>query len=146
MLEPAVCIDTFFVDREFLDRVDATAQAGFTAFELWGWEPSDIAVMAERQRYHGLTVENTNVTPLLYLLEDPDMALAAQAGAIPAGWRNNRLGNVHGSRCTVTTWVGPGAALVRRDGERGGTRALPAAARVMVQSIRALMPIAAMRG
>ncbi len=145
MLEPAVCIDTFFVDREFLDRVDATAQAGFTAFELWGWEGRDIAAMAERQRYHGLTVENINVTPVLYLLEDPDMALAAQAVRDTCRVAK-QLGcpriTLHGDH---VGW-GPGRPwYVEMESVEGRERYLRRRD-VMVQSIRALMPIAANEG
>ena len=46
----SVCVEMIFNDRPFTERVAATAQAGFPAFEFWGWASKDVVALAELKK------------------------------------------------------------------------------------------------
>ena len=50
MLRLSVCIEMIFREQPFLDRIDSVAEAGYSAFEFWGWRSKDIEGILERKR------------------------------------------------------------------------------------------------
>jgi hydroxypyruvate isomerase len=64
-----VCIETIFADREMADRIDAVAEAGIAAFEIWGWRDKNLEVLQERSRARGVDLENMNVDPLICVID-----------------------------------------------------------------------------
>ncbi len=54
MARVSVCVEMIFNDRPFLERIPATAKAGFPAFEFWGWSNKDIPAVAEAKKQAGL--------------------------------------------------------------------------------------------
>jgi hydroxypyruvate isomerase len=78
MLQISVCIELIFTDRDFLDRIDAVAEADLPAFEFWGWRDKDLTAIVERQKRCGLTVANMNLDPLVCLLDGEETAAFVQ--------------------------------------------------------------------
>ena len=64
MVTLSVCIEVIFRELPFLDRMDAVAEAGFTAFEFWGWRPKDIEGILKRKEERGLEVSAFCVDPM----------------------------------------------------------------------------------
>jgi len=54
MVRLSVCIEMIFREQPFLDRIDSVAEAGYSAFEFWGWRSKDIEGVLERKRKCGL--------------------------------------------------------------------------------------------
>jgi len=52
----SVCIEMIFSELPFLERIDAVAEAGYPAFEFWGWRTKDLDGILERKKRHGLDV------------------------------------------------------------------------------------------
>jgi len=52
----SVCIEMIFRELPFLERIDAVAEAGYPAFEFWGWRSKDLSGILERKRKYGLDV------------------------------------------------------------------------------------------
>ena len=63
MVRFSVCIEMIFRELPFLDRIDAVAEAGFPAFEFWGWRSKDIKGILKRKRECGLSVATFGVDP-----------------------------------------------------------------------------------
>ncbi|MCD6289109.1 MAG: TIM barrel protein [Anaerolineae bacterium] len=59
-----------FPELPFLDRIDATADVGLTAFEFWNWSNKDLDAIARRQQARGLSVAVFSAEPPR-LLNDP---------------------------------------------------------------------------
>ena len=68
MLELSVCIETVFADRELPARIEAVADAGLRAFEIWGWRDKDLAAIIERKEQRNLALVNLNLDPPGHLL------------------------------------------------------------------------------
>ena len=48
----SVCIEMFWRDLDYAERIARTAEIGFSAFEFWGWKNKDIdAIKAAMERY-----------------------------------------------------------------------------------------------
>jgi len=45
-----------FRELPFLERIDAVAEAGYPAFEFWGWRTKNLKEILERKRRYGLDV------------------------------------------------------------------------------------------
>jgi len=56
MIRLSVCIEMIFRELPFLDRINAVAEAGYPAFEFWGWRNKDLNGILERKREYGLDV------------------------------------------------------------------------------------------
>lgn len=56
MVRLSVCIEMIFREQCFLDRVDSVAEAGYSAFEFWGWRSKDVEGILQRKRKFGLDV------------------------------------------------------------------------------------------
>ncbi|MCY3901837.1 MAG: TIM barrel protein [Caldilineaceae bacterium] len=82
MLELSANIEYMFLDREFVDRIDAVAELDVPAFEFGVWLEHDLPTIAERTRRYGLTVANISVDPKIRLLDSDESA--ALAGAVRA--------------------------------------------------------------
>lgn len=52
----SVCIEMFWRDVPFAERIPLVAQAGYQAFEFWGWENKDLAAVQRSQEEAGLAV------------------------------------------------------------------------------------------
>jgi hydroxypyruvate isomerase len=55
-LNLSVCIETVFTERPFIERIKAVADAGYKAFEFWGWSNKDLAAVAGAAADNGLTI------------------------------------------------------------------------------------------
>ena len=78
MLELSICIETYFQNRSFLDRIESVADANVPAFEFWGWRDKDIPAVMELQGRYGLVVANMNLDPLVSLLDGEGTAAFVQ--------------------------------------------------------------------
>lgn len=63
MLKLSVCAEMIFKEKDFLNRVDAIARAGFSAFEFWGWRSKDIQGLIERKKKYNLTISSICIDP-----------------------------------------------------------------------------------
>ena len=79
MLQLSACIEFIFGDRDLVDRVDAVAEVGLSAFELGEWLGLDVPAIADRAERHGLVVSNISVDPRLCLLDSNQAADLAEA-------------------------------------------------------------------
>ena len=52
----SVCVEMIFTDLPFVDRVAAVAEAGYPAYEFWGWRNKDLAALKQAAQRHGLSV------------------------------------------------------------------------------------------
>jgi len=52
-----------FPNLPFLERIDATAEAGLTAFEFWRWSNKDLDAVVQHQQAHGLRVSSISGEP-----------------------------------------------------------------------------------
>ena len=52
----SVCIEMFWRDRPFAERIAQVARLGYQAFEFWGWDNKDIPAVAAAQSEAGLAV------------------------------------------------------------------------------------------
>ncbi len=91
MLTLSACIEMLFPERPFLERVDATAEAGLTAFEFWGWRDKDLDAIVERQQASGLRVSSISAEPN-WVLADPAQHGAFLAGLEPSFAAARKLG------------------------------------------------------
>jgi len=91
MLTLSACIEMLFPELPFLDRIDAAADAGLTAFEFWGWRDKDLEAIAQRQRARGLAVSVFSVEPN-NILCDPAQHEAFLAGLEPSFAAARKLG------------------------------------------------------
>lgn len=64
MVRLSVCIEMIFRELPFLDRIDAVAEAGYSAFEFWRWSTKDIQGIMERKEKYGLGVSVFGVDPM----------------------------------------------------------------------------------
>ena len=63
MVRLSVCVEMIFRELPFLDRIGAVAEAGFPAFEFWGWRSKDIKAILERKQDCGLAISSFGVDP-----------------------------------------------------------------------------------
>ncbi|KYH40552.1 MAG: Hydroxypyruvate isomerase [Candidatus Bathyarchaeota archaeon B63] len=56
MVRFSVCIEMIFRELPFPERIDAVAEAGYPAFEFWGWRKKNLDEILERKRRNGLDV------------------------------------------------------------------------------------------
>jgi len=63
MVKLSICIEMIFRELPFLDRIDAVSEAGFPAFEFWGWRSKDIKGILNRKKERGLAVSSFGVEP-----------------------------------------------------------------------------------
>ena len=54
MVRLSVCVEMVFRPLPFEERLDAVAQAGYRAFEFWGWQNKDLPAVLERKQALGL--------------------------------------------------------------------------------------------
>lgn len=52
----SVCVEMIYRPLPFLERLEATATAGYRAFEFWGWQEKDLAAIATHAPRLGLAV------------------------------------------------------------------------------------------
>ncbi len=52
----SVCIEMFWRDRPFAERIPLVAGQGYQAFEFWGWDNKDIPAIAAARSASGLAV------------------------------------------------------------------------------------------
>jgi hydroxypyruvate isomerase len=52
----SVCIEMFWRDVPFAERIPLVAQAGYQAFEFWSWESKDLAAVQRAKETAGLAV------------------------------------------------------------------------------------------
>jgi len=64
MVKLSVCIEMIFRELPFLDRIDAVFEAGFPAFEFWGWRSKDIKGILNKKQEHELAVSSFGVEPV----------------------------------------------------------------------------------
>jgi len=69
MVKFSVCIEMIFRELPFLDRIGAVADAGFNAFEFWGWRSKDIEKVLEGKKRYGLTVSAFCVEPMGWIVD-----------------------------------------------------------------------------
>lgn len=63
MAKLSVCIEMIFRELPFLERIDAVAEAGFPAFEFWGWRNKDVEAISRKKNDRGLTISSFGVDP-----------------------------------------------------------------------------------
>jgi len=63
MIRFSPCIEMLFNKIPFIDRIDAIADAGFPAFEFWGWRSKDVDGISKRRKEYGLAVSAFGVDP-----------------------------------------------------------------------------------
>ena len=56
MIKLSVCIEMFWRDLPYEERIARVAALGFPAFEFWGWKNKDIPKMREAATRHGIPV------------------------------------------------------------------------------------------
>lgn len=56
MLKPSVCLEMFWNDIPFVDRIPKMAALGYKAFEFWTWWDKDLDAVGRAAKDHGLTV------------------------------------------------------------------------------------------
>ena len=56
MVRLSVCIEMFWRDRPYEERIARVAGLGFQAFEFWGWEGKDLAKIKSAAAMHNLAV------------------------------------------------------------------------------------------
>jgi len=52
----SVCIEMIFKELPLAERIRKVAEAGFPAFEFWGWSDKDLDALRKAQQQHGLEV------------------------------------------------------------------------------------------
>lgn len=52
----SLCIETFFCEVPFIQRVEEVKKMGFSAFEFWGWEDKDIEQLKEKKEKDQLEI------------------------------------------------------------------------------------------
>jgi len=67
----SICVETFFTELPFLERIDQVAKMGFPAFEFWDWKRWDLKEVQKKVRSSGLKVatisgnrKNSLISPL----------------------------------------------------------------------------------
>jgi hydroxypyruvate isomerase len=53
-----------FRELPFLERIEAVAESGFSAFEFWGWRSKDIEEIIKRKRKYQLNVSAFMIEPM----------------------------------------------------------------------------------
>lgn len=78
MFPVSPCLDIFFKDRSFPDRVGEIKKMGFTSFEFWSWWDKDIAAV-------GQAIAETGIAPVAFCtrnisLVDPSLRSSYLSG------------------------------------------------------------------
>lgn len=63
MIRLSVCAEMFFQELPFLDRIDAIADAGLSAFEFWHWSSKDIDGIRDRKAKYEMVTTAFSVEP-----------------------------------------------------------------------------------
>ena len=79
MLQLSANLEFMFGDRDFVDRVDATAKLGLNACEFGEWLSRDIPEIVRRVERHGLVIANLSVDPRVRLLDGEQIDTFTQA-------------------------------------------------------------------
>jgi len=69
MVRLSVCIEMIFRELPFMDRIGAVADAGFPAFEFWGWRSKDVKAILKKKQDHGLAVSSFGVDPSARIID-----------------------------------------------------------------------------
>jgi hydroxypyruvate isomerase len=64
MVNFSVCIEMIYRELPFLERIDAVAESGFSAFEFWGWRSKNIEGIIKRKRKYNLDVSAFMIEPM----------------------------------------------------------------------------------
>ena len=71
MRKLSICIETFFTELPFLERIDQVAKRGFLGFEFWEWRGKDLKEVQKKARASGLEIaaisgnrKNSLISPL----------------------------------------------------------------------------------
>lgn len=59
----SVCIEMFWRDLDYAERISRTAELGYTAFEFWGWKNKDIDAIAVAKERSGLALAAFCIEP-----------------------------------------------------------------------------------
>lgn len=59
----SVCIEMFWRDRPYEERIARVAELGYPAFEFWGWKNKDIAAISVAAQQHHLPVAALAMEP-----------------------------------------------------------------------------------
>ncbi|MBI2844310.1 MAG: TIM barrel protein [Armatimonadetes bacterium] len=70
MLEPCVCLDLVFEGWDTPAAIDAVAEAGINAFEIWGWRDKDIERIRERAEQRQLTMVAMSLDPAVRIVDE----------------------------------------------------------------------------
>lgn len=54
MIKLSACIETVFHEHPFVERVAAAKNAGFVAYEFWGWSGKDLPALLDAQKAAGI--------------------------------------------------------------------------------------------
>ncbi len=63
MVNLSVCIEMFWPQQPFEDRIRRTAKLGFTAYEFWGWKNKDLAAVRAAQEESGIALAAVALEP-----------------------------------------------------------------------------------
>ena len=64
MVNFSVCIEMIYRELPFLERIDAVAESGFSAFEFWDWRSKDIEGIIKRKQKYNLNVSAFMIEPM----------------------------------------------------------------------------------
>jgi len=67
----SVCVEMIFTELPFIDRIAAVAEAGYGAYEFWGWRKKDLGAIKRATQRAGITVSGL-VLDTAATLVDPD--------------------------------------------------------------------------
>lgn len=77
----SVCIEMFWTDLPFDERIRRVAAAGYSAFEFWGWRAKDLDALRAAVAETGLAVAGFAIDPGFALTAPGNDELMAQAAA-----------------------------------------------------------------
>lgn len=72
MKAPSLCLETFFTDRPFLERLPVAREAGFRAVGFWSWKDKNIAAVGREARRLGLEVAAFSANRRFTLIDPMD--------------------------------------------------------------------------
>ena len=67
----SVCVEMIFTELPFVDRIAAVAEAGYGAYEFWGWRKKDLGAIKRATQRAGIAVSGL-VLDTAATLVDPD--------------------------------------------------------------------------
>ncbi|MBT7166943.1 MAG: TIM barrel protein [Victivallales bacterium] len=78
------CLEMFFRELPFVDRIAAVADAGYTAGEFWGHQNKDLPAIAKAAEAHGLTITSLTASGNLVNAGEHEQAVTDLHAAIEA--------------------------------------------------------------